>query len=69
MPDPTHCPTGIDYDSILKSLEQDDAAPALSTNDLLRELIDEVRGMRRDMKASERRRGIATVPGVDRSSK
>jgi hypothetical protein len=69
MPAPTHRRPGIDYDAMLKSLEREGDAPSLITNDLLRELIDEVRGMRRDLKAIEWRRGVALLHGLDPSSK
>jgi hypothetical protein len=37
--------------------------------DLLRELIDELRGMRRDLKAIEWRRGLVLIHGIDHSNK
>jgi hypothetical protein len=62
MPSPNHRLPGIDYDAMLEEMNHGDEAPAPSTNDLLRELIDEVRGMRRDLRAFEWRRGISVVP-------
>lgn len=69
MSAPAHRPPRIDYDAILKSLEQDDEAPEPSMKDLLRELIDELRGMRRDLKAIEWRRGLVLIHGIDHSNK